>query len=398
LTDCLHSTDPYLLEFDARVIEHLQHEGRPAVVLDRTAFYAESGGQPWDTGTLGGCRVVAVVDVADRRLHVLDSPLEANEVHGIVDAARRRDHLQQHHGQHLLSRAILEVAGANTVSFHLGAASTSVDLDAYVGDEKLALAEQRANQVVWEARPVSVRTLSRTQAVALGVAVPAEAGDAVRLVDAEGFDVQACGGTHPRSTAEVGVILLTDTERYKGGTRVRFVCGDRAVLTARSRFRILADVGARLSAPVDGIEAALEGSLDRLASSERRLRELQADAVAAEVGRLAAGVSVEQPLVVHIYEGWSADDLRTLATSLVERARCIALIGGRSDKAQLVFAQSPGFGCDVPGLLRRAAERLGGRGGGRGNLAQAGGDDIAALEPALDAARAEVLEALRARL
>ena len=117
----LYRDDPYLLEFDARVLARLDHEGRPAVVLDETAFYAESGGQPWDLGTLDAVPVLAVVEKGDEIVHVLEGPLPADRVHGIVDGARRRDHRQQHHGQHLFSRALLEVAGARTVSFHLGA-------------------------------------------------------------------------------------------------------------------------------------------------------------------------------------------------------------------------------------------------------------------------------------
>src|SRR6187455_3012890 len=127
MTERLYSSDPYLLEFDATVVARRERNSQPAVVLDRTAFYAESGGQPWDTGTLGSTRVVAVIEDADDLLHVLEAPLALGPTHGRVDAVRRRDHMQQHHGQHLLSRAFLETARAATRSFHLGAEESSID-------------------------------------------------------------------------------------------------------------------------------------------------------------------------------------------------------------------------------------------------------------------------------
>ncbi|PYQ46526.1 MAG: phosphoesterase, partial [Acidobacteria bacterium] len=155
MTQRLYRDDAYLLEFEARVVARREHEGRPAVVLDRTAFYAESGGQPWDLGVLGGASVLAVVDASDTILHVLDRPLdEGATVHGQVDAARRRDHREQHHGQHLLSRALVEMAGASrTVSFHLGADESTIDLDHEVDEQAVREAERRANEVIWAGRP-----------------------------------------------------------------------------------------------------------------------------------------------------------------------------------------------------------------------------------------------------
>jgi alanyl-tRNA synthetase len=387
LTERLYHDDAYLLEFDARVLETVTHEGRPAVVLDRTAFYAESGGQPCDTGTLGASRVVAVLESGGRVLHVLETPVATDRVHGVVDASRRHDHRQQHHGQHLLSRALVEVASARTVSFHLGEASCSVDLDREVGDAALDAAEALANRVIREARPVGVRTVSRAQAEGLGIQVPDEAGDSVRLVGAEGFDLQPCGGTHPRTTAEVGLVVVLGCEKYKGGTRVRFVCGDRGLRAVRLQRRTLDRVGSLLSAPADGVEAALLRTLEQLGAAHKQLKELKGRLVDAEATALAQTATGEPPVVSRLYEGWSPEDLRALATALTGRRPCLALLGGRGEKAHLVFAQSPGLGCDVPGLLAAAVAILGGRGGGRGDLAQGGGDRVEALEAALASAR-----------
>jgi alanyl-tRNA synthetase len=384
-TERLYRDDPYLLEFDARVVGGREHEGRPAVVLDRTAFYAESGGQPWDTGRLGEAAVVAVIDAGDAILHVLDRPLaEGASVRGRVDADRRRDHRQQHHGQHLLSRAFADlVPPARTTSFHLGAEEATIDLDREVGDEAIRSAEDRANEVIWEGRPVTVRVLSRAEATALGVTVPDEAGDSVRLVEAEGFDRQACGGTHPRTTSEVGIVLVLAAERHKGGSRVRFVCGHRARRLFHAREAVLRDLATTFSSAVEDLPAAGRRAALSLVEGGRERQALLERALEGEAHRLLAGAPDRPATIVAAYDGWPAADLRLLAQKVVALAPSVALLGSRADKAHLVFAQSAGLGHDIPALLREAVATLGGRGGGKGDLAQGGGDRVDRLDEAL---------------
>lgn len=389
ITERLYRDDPYLLEFDGRVVGRREHEGRPAVVLDRTAFYAESGGQPWDLGRLGDAAVVAVIDAGDAILHVVDRPLaEGTTVHGTVDAGRRRDHRQQHHGQHLLSRAFVETAQtARTTSFHLGAEESTIDLDREVDEATVRAAERRANEVIWEGRPVTVRILSRDAAARLGVTVPDEAGDSVRLVEAEGFDLQACGGTHPRTTSEVGTVIVLGHERHKGGSRVRFVCGDRALRAFHSRDALLRELATTFSSAFEDLPAAARRALDARIEGERERHALLERALEGEAHRLLAATTGTRPAtVVATYEGWPAADLRLLAQKLVALAPSVALLGSRADKAHLVFAQSPGLGHDIPALLRQAVAELGGRGGGKGDLAQGGGDRADLLDEVLAAA------------
>jgi len=220
-----------------------------------------------------------------------------------------------------------------------------------------------------------------------------EAGDRIRLIEAEGFDLQACSGTHPRTTAETGVVLVVGHERYKGGSRIRFVCGRRALAAAHRRQRVLDEVGAALSSGLEGLPEAARRTLDQLRESERRGRDLLDRAMEGEARRLLAEVEAVPAVVARAYDGWPAGDLRALAAHLVARGPCVALLGSRSDKAYLVFAQSEGLPYDVPALLRDALKLVGGRGGGRGNLAQGGGDRIEGLDDAL--ARAE--QTVRAR-
>jgi alanyl-tRNA synthetase len=391
-TEILHRADPYLLDFEATVVARRELEGRPAVVLDRTAFYAESGGQPWDTGTLGDARVLAVVKAGGEVLHVLDRFPSADRVRGQIDGARRRDHLQQHHGQHLLSRAFLELASARTVSFHLGAEVSSIDLDRIVGGEQIVAAEERANAVVWEARPVTVRMCSRDEAVAAGIDVPDEAGEDVRIVEAEGFDRQPCGGTHPRSTAEVGVVTVLGHERYKGGTRVQFACGFRALGAARSRAEALAGAGHLLSSSADDVPQAVARLKEQLAEAQARAQDLLARALEGEARKLLAQPRAPGEAVVAVYQGWTPADLRALALQVVALAPGVALLGSVADKAHVVFAQSEGLPHDVPALLQETMRAIGGRGGGRGNVAQGGSDRTEGLAAALEGAAARIRE------
>jgi alanyl-tRNA synthetase len=391
-TDLLYRDDPYLLEFEATVLARREHEGRPAVVLDRTAFYAESGGQPWDTGTLGERAVLAVIKAGDEVLHVLDGYPSADRVQGRVDAGRRRDHRQQHHGQHLLSRAFVEVAEARTISFHLGAQTSSVDLDRLVDDDQVAAAEARANEVVWEARPVTVQTFTLDEARARGIDVPDEAGDHVRVVEAEGFDLQPCGGTHPRTTAEVGVVVVLGHERYKGGTRVQFACGLRALGLARARASVLERAGALLSSSLEGVPEAVQKLKDQLTEAQERAAHLLARALEGEARKLLAKPRSAGDPVVAVFEGWPPADLRALALQLVALTPCVALLGSAGEKAHAVFAQSDGLPHDIPALLQEAMRGIGGRGGGRGNLAQGGSDRVEGLPQALDAAARRVRE------
>lgn len=391
MTQLLFHDDPYLLEFDARIIARREHQGRPAVVLDRTAFYAESGGQPWDLGTLGDVPVVAVIEQASEIVHVLAAPLALDSVHGCVNSERRRDHREQHHGQHLLSRAFVETAAASTVSFHLGAAASSIDLDREPDPAQVAAAERRANEIIWQARPVSVRVVTRREAEALGVRPPDGTGDSLRLVEVEGFDLQPCGGTHPRSTAEVGVVLVLGHERYKGGARVRFVCGHRALDAFRWRAGVLDELSGLLSTPIEALRDATQRLLDQSAESQRKNRELLERALGGEARRLLAAASEQPALILACYDDWPVEELRGLAVQLVALEPCVALLATREgDKAHLVFAQSDGLNHDVPALLSEAAATLGGRGGGRGSLAQGGGDRVERVGEALAQAAARI--------
>jgi alanyl-tRNA synthetase len=391
-TVLLYRDDPYLLDFEARVVERLTHDGQQALVLDRTAFYAESGGQPWDTGTLGDARVLKVIEHAGQVLHVVDRQPASDTIRGLVDAQRRRDHLQQHHGQHLLSRAFVDTANAPTLSFHLGAEESSIDVERLVSEAEVLAAEARANCIVGESRPVSVKTLPRAEAAALGVRVPEEAGDAVRVVDAEGFDRQACSGTHPARTSEVGVILVLGHERYKGGTRVRFVCGDRALQGMHARLAVLDRLAQAMSAPWTDLADQATRALEEKGALAKRNEELRERALAGEAHLLLAQHPEAPAIVRAVFEGRDSADLRGLAEQVVKARPAVTLLAGRGPKVQLVFARSAGLAPDMSALLKSVLTPCGGRGGGRPEMAQGGCESLPDLDALLERLASELAQ------
>lgn len=396
----LYRADPYLLEFEAHVVACFEHDGRPIVQLDRTAFYAESGGQPCDRGFVADVAVLDVQEQGNVVWHVLEHalPAQVTRVTGRVDAARRRDHMQQHHGQHLLSRALLERADARTVGFHLGAEETTIDLDRAPTPAELDEAVLLANARVWESLPVQVRDVDAAEAARLGCASPAGIEGPIRLVAAGAFDIQPCGGTHPRRTSEVGVILVLGSERHKGGSRVRFVCGERALQASRLRCTLLDRLGARFSVPWHELDAAAQRSLDAQAELRARLEAWTSRALTEEAQRLldapqADASAPSRPRVVACAVAPRGPaELRNLALAMVGLVPCAALLAAPDGQgaSSLVFARSPGLTIDIAAALREALARLGGRGGGRGDVVQGGAPTAAGLTEALAAAATQV--------
>ncbi len=243
------------------------------VYLDRTAFYPTSGGQPFDLGTLGGVAVREVVDEEERIAHLLDSPLAAQEVEGRVDWARRFDHMQQHTGQHLLSAVLIELFDISTLSFHMGAVTSTIDVAAPALEaSKIERVEERCAAIIAEARPVSIRYEDSSADLALRKA-SARTGT-LRIVSIDGLDRSACGGTHVRSTAEIGPLLIRKLEKIRGNVRIEFVCGLRAIRQARQDFRTLSEISRLVSVPLEETPALVAAQIDKAKTLEKSCQRL----------------------------------------------------------------------------------------------------------------------------
>jgi alanyl-tRNA synthetase len=395
MTDRLYYTDAYRQTFDADVTACTVAGDRFEVTLSATAFYPTSGGQPHDVGRLGGHRVVDVGDHDDGRLvHVVDGPLAVGQhVDGAVDWPRRFDHMQQHTGQHVLSAAFDRVCQARTESFHLGTATATIDLHRQVTPAEIAAAEAEANRVVWDDREVRVRFVSAAEAAALPLRKDSARTGTLRLIDVTDFDLSACGGTHVARTGGIGLIAVTGWEKFKGGTRVEFVCGGRALTRLRDWRDALAATNRLLSVSPAELAPAIErlqAENKALARTARGFQEQLATHLAVEL--VGAGERVgDRVIVTRAMDGWDAAGLKAIAAGVAAHAGTAVAVFSTTTPALAVVARAPDVAVDAAAVLKALIARFGGKGGGKPDLAQGGGltgdaNDIAAAAKTLLAA------------
>jgi len=386
-TERLYYADCYLREFEARVVRSEPVPNGFKVYLDRTAFYPASGGQPTDSGTLAGLEVVEVIDEGEEIAHLLRQAPPAELVSGKIAWARRFDHMQQHTGQHILSAACEKVGGYKTVSFHLGEESSSIDLDSdRLGERQLAEAEDAANQVLFENRPVRITFQQAGEASRMDLRKPTEREGEVRLVEVEGFDLSACGGTHVHRAGAVGLILVRKVERMKGVTRVEFLCGGRALKQARKDFKVLSEAALLFSAAPESLpELIVKQSQEvrDLMRGREKLLERLAEYEAHGLWQAAAEVEGRR-IVRRIFPAEEAAQAKIMAHALAKLPGAIALVGVKGQPAKLFFAQTPGGSLEMSAALRQTLARFGGKGGGTRDFAQGGGLEESRLDGALD--------------
>lgn len=400
MTEHLYYHDSFLYEFDAEVRDVAIVDSRPAIILDRTAFYPTSGGQVFDTGWMvpagqaenAKLRVVEVTEQEDGNiLHFLETPSlvqKGSRIHGLLDADRRRDHMQQHTGQHVLSAAFVRALNMPTVSFHMGTESCSIDLDTKgLTAQQAEAAEALANEVVTENRGVSVRFVSSAEAKDLGLRkLPPVERDQLRLIDIHDFDLTACGGTHVTATGQIGCVLLRKIEKVKQGWRVEFVCGKRAVGTARRDYTTLAESAALLSTHVWDVPQQVRKTQEESRALKKSVEQALAELADVYASRILAETpeSGGRKVVVRVFPDRDLGFIRLLAQRLIRQSsNVVALVGAGADSPALVFAQSPGQPFDMGALMKEALAKLGGRGGGSKDMAQGGPEQVAGIETEL---------------
>jgi alanyl-tRNA synthetase len=369
VTHRLYYTDAYLREFEAAIVG-LSDGGR-IVYLDSTAFYPTAGGQPHDTGRLGGIQVTDVVDEGSRIAHVLAGSLAGERATGQLDWPRRFDHMQQHTGQHLLSAVLSDLYGYRTAAVHFGRESSTIDLEtAGFPPDQRDRVEQWVNEIVFENRPVEVSFEQAGNAE--GLRKPSERAGELRIVTIRNLDRSACGGTHVRATAEVGPVLIGKVERVRKGIRVEFVCGGRALRRARGDYALLTRLAAEFSATANELPRLIADQRAELKAAGSSLRELESklDRYRARELYVAAtpdATGIRRALVRA--EGSSLDTLRGVAQAFASMPMAI-FVGTVDSPPAVLLAASPDAGVDAAGVLRGLLASVGGRGGGSPALAQ----------------------------
>lgn len=371
MTQRLYYDDCYLRDFTARVVDTAD-EGRK-VYLDRTAFYPTSGGQPFDVGTIGGVAVEEVVDEEDRIGHVLAAPLSRPDTSGVVDGRidweRRFDHMQQHTGQHLLSAVLIEMFDIATVSFHMGALTSTIDVEAASMDAKqLERAEERCSEIVAEARPVLIAY--EDASTDLGLRKASARTGTLRIVAIDRLDKSACGGTHVRSTAEIGPVLLRKLEKIRGNTRIEFVCGLRAVRRARQDFRVLAEISKLVSVPADEAPQVIAAQVEKAKTLEKSAQRLASELAKREGAELYASTAADESGVRKATVRGAIDDaMRERAKAFVAGPKAVFLAISENP-ASVLLAASADSGVHAGDRVKAAVTAAGGRGGGNQGLAQ----------------------------
>ena len=377
MTERIYYTEPARRSFDAVVTAVIEHEGAPAVVLDRTAFYPTSGGQPFDIGRLGTADVVNTIDDGEHVLHVVNSPLSVGEaVHGEIEWGRRFDHMQQHTGQHVLSAAFDRVLDNRTMSFHMGSESSTIDLAREVSLADVERCVDEANRVVWDDRPVTIRFASPEEAGRLPLRKEPSREGPLRLIEIADFDLSACGGTHVTRTGEIGLIAVTAAEKLRGGTRVTFVCGGRALRALRGYRDAVAGSVRSLSVLPHELSAAVEKIQAEGKQARKTIARLQSELAVHEAARLLAAspVVVGVHRAAHVIEGLDTAGLKALASAMTAQGRAAVTVVGTSAPIAIVVARSAGVvTVDANAVLQQLLKRFGGRGGGNAELAQGAG-------------------------
>ena len=368
-TTRLYYQDAYLADFRAHVVERAD-DGR-RVYLERTAFYPSSGGQPSDAGDIAGIPVVDVIDEDKRIAHITAGAIQGVEVDCRIDWTRRFDHMQQHTGQHVLSAVLVELYGVETVGFHLGAESSTIDLAApALGTDQVLAVETRVNQRVAENLPVVI--VFEEASEAKGLRRPSEREGELRIVSIEGLDRSPCGGTHVKATGEIGPILIRKLDKIRGNVRIEFLCGTRAVRRARADFDALSRIAKMLSAPLDdspSLVAVLREAGEAAEKARQRL--------AAELARFRGREMYEAALTgpdglrrgVHRQPSGSLEEVRGLAQGFTAHPKAV-FVGAVEDPPAVLLAVSADTGLNAGGLLKAALAKFGGRGGGSAVLAQ----------------------------
>jgi alanyl-tRNA synthetase len=395
----LYYDDAYEKEFEARVVycEVLPPNLSAGItgtvwglMLDRTAFYPTSGGQPNDLGKIGDANVLDVRDEGDEILHLVDRKPSDPNVNCCIHWPRRFDHMQQHTGQHLLSAMFQERFGLPTVSFHLGEELCTIDLRGPEPTEKiLEGAERAANQVAFENRPVNVRYGTADQLSQVGVRKEVDRSGILRAIEIEAADLQPCGGTHVKSTGQIGMVLVRRCTKVRQDWRVEFVCGGRAERLARHDFELLRRAAEQLSCASEDIVASAtravaerDANFKSLRAAQERLAEAEATLALQSATPGANGFRV----VARVFEGVSADYLAFFAAAFTRTERAIALLSVAGD-GHVLFAQHPAAGKDMSLLLKQVLDKIGGKGGGTRDFARGRLTDGGASERALSYAK-----------
>jgi alanyl-tRNA synthetase len=398
MTTKLYLDNPYRKKCYSEIIEQTQVQGKPGAILNQTVFYPTSGGQPHDTGTIDNVTVIDVYEGPNRQIvHLLEKPLSGRRVECEINWERRFDHMQQHTGQHILSQALLKISDADTISFHLGGRSATIDTNqSGLTPEKIIQIEQLANRIICENRNVIGHMVDKSELHRFAVRQPPTVEDQIRILEIKDFDYSPCGGTHCKQTGEIGIIKIKRHENYKGGTRIHFVCGFRALKDYQNTTEILKELSSGMRTAITDLpqhiiklkEDLKMRTIERNQLS-KKLLDAEADSLIS-VGKIHADIL----LINKLFYDRPPKEIKLLAKKIVEISPdTVILFGIKAERrAQLFFQCSETLDFNMDQLMESACRVINGRGGGRPQQAQGGGSAVEKIENALQSAQDMLLK------
>ena len=385
-TKRLYFENPYQVEFDAKIIEKTTYEEKFALILDKTCFYPESGGQPSDKGTINGIKVIKVMEENSRILHVLEEDVFSEDIKGIIDWTVRFDYMQQHTGQHILSQSFDEIYNAETLSFHLGDEISSVEIDLRkITEEEVEKVERLANEIVFQDREIKTYFIQEEETQSIPLRKPPKKKGLIRIVEISDFDYSACGGTHLRRTGEVGIIKILKLERIRNNVRFEFLCGKRALQDYTRKNRDLRHLSNELSVSEGEILNSFEKLVLELKAQKKKNKNTQEKLIQYEAQEAIQGA--KEKIIKEIYSGRNPEEVRSLALNIIKKGEYVVLYGLKAEKrVHLVLASSETLDIDMRELVPIVISMIKGKGGGSPSLVQIAGEDPENLELALDRA------------
>lgn len=394
-TQKLYYDNPYAKEFAATILEVVPYGDRQALILDKTAFYPEGGGQPGDTGRLNDSTVINTVEKMGEILHIVDKVPDSREVKGILDWERRFDHMQQHTGQHILSACFDRLMNGGTDSFHMGREIVSIEIgiDSFTEDDA-ANVERMANDAVYADLPVTARIVNNDELSSIPLRKKPSVAENIRIVEVQEFDYSPCGGTHVSRTGEIGIIKIKKWEKLKASYRIEFICGYRALRDYALQNYIILSLCEKLSVrdheiveAFDKLQSDFRSAQKQLQASRQELIKYEADELMKESRKFGTA-----KIISKVLEERSMNDAKLLAQCIIRNPGHIALLVCKTETAQVIFSRSDDVDIDMNSLLKSLFPIINGKGGGNAKAAQGGGPKLENIEEFL-AAAVESIEA-----
>jgi len=385
-TKRLYLESPYKVEFEAQVVEKVIWEQKPALILDQTCFYPESGGQPCDKGMINEVEVLKVLEDEARIIHLLAEDISSAKVTGKIEWQTRFDHMQQHSGQHILSQSFHELLSAETLSFHLGEAISSVEMDLRkISEEEVEKVERRANEIVFEDREIKCYFIPEEKIESVPLRRPPKKKGLIRVVEVSDFDFSACGGTHVRRAGEIGLIKILKLEKIRNNIRFEFICGKRTLEDYLRKNRILRELSTRFTVNEGEILNTVEKLSSDLKSQKRKGKKMQEKIARYEAQEIIQ--ETKERIIKELFVDKTPEEVRFLVLNIIRKGDFVVLFGLKGEeRGHLILGCSENINIDMREIVPLVSPLIKGKGGGRSSLVEIAGEEIENLEQALERA------------